>query len=100
MKKRTMDPRLAQHLVNAQVELNRAVHAMNMLHDPSLSDDYAVADVERHATFAVRHLHEVLSLMCQRAGLVQVRAMLPAQKAFMVRRWEQATAAVGEVGNG
>jgi len=33
-------------------------------------------------------------------GLVQVRAVLPAQKAFMVRRWEQAASAVGEVGNG
>ncbi|WP_293675546.1 hypothetical protein, partial [Thiolapillus sp.] len=98
--KRTMDPRLAQQLVNAQVEVNRTVHAMNMLHDPSFSDDCDVDDVERHATFAVRHLHEVLSPMYQRTGLVQVRAVLPAQKAFMVRRWEQTASAVGEVGNG
>ncbi len=68
-------------MVNAQVEVNRAVHAMCMFHDPSFSDDYAVDDVERHATFAVRHLHEVLSPMYQHTGLVQVRAVLPAQKA-------------------
>jgi hypothetical protein len=84
-----MDIRTTQALVNAQVEVNRAVHAMNMLCDPGFRDQYAEGDVQRHTASALEHLQDALIAMAGRKDLLLVRALLPASRAFVVRKWER-----------
>ncbi len=84
-----MDIRATQDLVNAQVEVNRAVHAMNMLHDLTFQEQYAEGDVQHHMALAIDHLQAALKVLAGRKDLVLVSALLPASRAFVVRKWEK-----------